>query len=91
MYLCRMRISRLILLTFGLFCLFCWTTPKLSTAQCAMCSLNAENSVKGENTQGRGLNNGILFLLAMPFLIGAGVGILWYTKFRHKETKSSVL
>lgn len=51
-------------------------------AQCAMCSLNAENSVKGENMQGKGLNNGILFLLAMPFLIGAGVGVLWYKKFR---------
>lgn len=60
-------------------------------AQCAMCSLNAENSTQGGNTQGKGLNNGILFLLAMPFLIGAGVGILWYTKFRHKETKSSAL
>ncbi|NGM62919.1 hypothetical protein G5B30_13490 [Sphingobacterium sp. SGG-5] len=78
-------------LTFGIFFSFCWVNPKVSYAQCAMCSLNAENSIKGENTQGRGLNNGILFLLSMPFLIGAGVGILWYTKFRHKEAKSSVL
>lgn len=88
-----MRISRLIMLTLGVFFLSSWATPQLSTAQCAMCSLNAENSTKGENTQGKGLNNGILFLLAMPFLIGAGVGILWYTKFRQKDikSKSSVL
>jgi len=72
-----------------MFISFCLADPQPSTAQCAMCSLNAENSVKGENTQGKGLNNGILFLLSMPFLIGAGVGILWYTKFRHKEAKSS--
>lgn len=53
-----------------------------ASGQCAMCSLNAENSTKEGNTQGKGLNDGILFLLAMPFLIGAGVGILWYKKFR---------
>jgi len=86
-----MRISRLIVLTLGIFFSLCRANPNLSHAQCAMCSLNAENSIKGENTQGKGLNNGILFLLSMPFLIGAGVGILWYTKFRHKEAKSPVL
>jgi len=37
------------------------------------------------------LNNGILFLLGMPFLIGSGVAILWYTKFRKKEEKSPLL
>ncbi|TCV10340.1 hypothetical protein EDC17_103416 [Sphingobacterium alimentarium] len=59
-------------------------------AQCAMCSLNAENSTQNGNTQGQGLNDGILFLLAMPFLIGAGVAILWYKKYRHKEEKSPI-
>lgn len=56
-----------------------------ATAQCAMCSLNAENSTKDGNTQGKGLNDGILFLLAMPFLIAGGVGVLWYKKFRQQE------
>lgn len=59
--------------------------------QCAMCSLNAENSTQNGNTQGKGLNNGILFLLAMPFLIGTGVAVLWYKKYRHKEEKSPIL
>lgn len=66
-------------------------TPLTVKAQCAMCSLNAENSTQHGNTQGKGLNNGILFLLGMPFLIGSGVGILWYTKFRKKEEKASLL
>lgn len=65
--------------------------PVEGTAQCAMCSLNAENSTQHGNTQGKGLNNGILFLLGMPFLIGGGVGVLWYTKFRKKEEKSPLL
>lgn len=63
-----------------------------TSAQCAMCSLNAENSTKEGNMQGKGLNNGILFLLSMPFLIGAGVGLLWYKKFRvSKEARSNSL
>lgn len=60
-------------------------------AQCAMCSLNAENSAQDDSAKGKGLNDGILFLLAMPFVIGAGVGFLWYKRFRNAETKSSLL
>lgn len=65
-------------------------TRTASVAQCAMCSLNAENSTQEGNTQGKGLNKGILFLLAMPFLIGGGIGILWYKKYRTKTERSSV-
>ena len=61
--------------------------PLRGEAQCAMCTLNAENSTKEGNTQGKGLNDGILFLLAMPFIIGAGVGILWYKKYRVKPQR----
>ncbi len=86
-----MKTTRFILSVLAMVVLLSVASLTTSTAQCAMCSLNAENSTKGENTQGKGLNNGILFLLSMPFLIGAGVGILWYVKFRHKETKSSTL
>ncbi|RZM24813.1 MAG: hypothetical protein EOO88_21530 [Pedobacter sp.] len=53
-------------------------------AQCAMCSVNAEQSVKNGNTQGKGLNSGILYLLAIPYLLITGVGVLWYLKYRKK-------
>lgn len=53
-------------------------------AQCAMCTVNAEQSVKNGNTQGKGLNNGILYLLAIPYLLITGIGILWYVKYRKK-------
>jgi hypothetical protein len=55
------------------------------SAQCAMCSLNAENSVENGNTQGNGLNNGILFLLAAPYIAVAAVGYIWYRKYRRKN------
>lgn len=54
-------------------------------AQCAMCSLNAENSVQNGNTEGNGLNSGILYLLAAPYLAVACVGFIWYKKYRRKN------
>ncbi|SEM02789.1 hypothetical protein SAMN05216436_101196 [bacterium A37T11] len=73
-----------------LFFSLLWTLAVVgeSSAQCAMCTLNAENSVAGGNTEGKGLNKGILFLLATPYLATAVVGVLWYKRFRRK--KSSV-
>lgn len=56
-----------------------------SKAQCAMCTLNAEQSVKDGNTQGKGLNKGILFLLAMPYIAVGTIGYLWYKKYRKKQ------
>lgn len=76
--------ARKILLT-GLFVFALSLAAQTSFAQCAMCTLNAENSVKNGNTQGRGLNNGILYLLAAPYLAVAGVGFVWYRKYRRKN------
>lgn len=55
-----------------------------ASAQCAMCSVNAEQSVKNGNTQGKGLNTGILYLLAIPYVLLTGIGVLWYVKYRRK-------
>lgn len=57
-----------------------------ANAQCAMCTANAEMGVKNGNTQTKGLNTGVLYLLAIPFLLAGGVGVLWYTNFRKKNT-----
>ena len=54
-------------------------------AQCSMCTLNAENSVQNGNTQGKGLNNGILYLLAMPYIAVIAVGFIWYKRYRRKD------
>ncbi|WP_316812733.1 hypothetical protein [Pedobacter heparinus] len=56
-----------------------------ANAQCAMCSVNAEQSVKNGNTQGKGLNSGILYLLSIPYLLITGIGVLWYVKYRKKS------
>ncbi len=61
-----------------------------ASAQCSMCTLNAENSVQNGNTEGKGLNNGILYLLAAPYLAIAGVGFLWYKKYRRKNVSMNI-
>lgn len=55
-------------------------------AQCAMCSLTAQAATENGNQQGFGLNDGILFLLFMPYLAVIVIGILWYKKYRKKPT-----
>ncbi len=52
-------------------------------AQCAMCKASAESNMKEHtNNFGAGLNKGILYLLAMPYIL-CGVGVfIWY---RHRK------
>jgi len=57
-------------------------------AQCSMCSLNAEQATKNGNTQGKGLNNGILYLLAIPYVLVAGVGVIWYRNYRKRAVEN---
>lgn len=58
-------------------------------AQCSMCTISAEQGTKNGNTQGKGLNSGILYLLSIPYLLIAGVGVLWYKNYRKKMVSSN--
>jgi len=55
-------------------------------AQCAMCTINAEQGTKNGNTQGNGLNSGVIYLLAIPYVLLAGVGLLWYKRYRSARS-----
>ncbi|MDR6735664.1 MULTISPECIES: hypothetical protein [unclassified Sphingobacterium] len=76
-----MKWFKYLLLIFTLSC----SAASVSYGQCAMCTLNAENGTKEGNMQGKGLNDGILFLLVIPYLAAAGLGYLWYKKYRKKN------
>lgn len=67
------------------FLTFALAQPE-ANAQCAMCTANAEQGARNGNTQTKGINSGVLYLLAIPFLLAGGVGVLWYTNFRKKDT-----
>jgi len=57
-----------------------------SMAQCAMCRVTIENNVSnGDPGIAAGLNTGILYLFAMPYLLIAAIGILWYRHAKRKK------
>ena len=57
-----------------------------ATAQCAMCRAVLE-SEEGQSTA-EGVNNGIMYLMSIPYLLIAGFGfIIYWNFFRTKESK----
>lgn len=70
------RISRFIRLSALLFLLAGSAAP--ASAQCPMCRMSAESNLKNGGTDGRGLNAGILYMLALPYLTAAGIGFWWW-------------
>ena len=63
------------------------TTSEVATAQCVMCKAVGEQSSKLDGL-GRGLNAGILFLMAIPYiLMSLGALIIW-RRFNKQEGKS---
>jgi hypothetical protein len=59
-------------------------------AQCAMCTTAVESNSKSGAKTTNGLNNGIVYLLAAPYLAVAAVGLLWYKKYRRKNVSLDV-
>lgn len=53
-----------------------------SYAQCPMCKMAAESNMKGGGAAGQGLNNGILYLLIIPYMM---VGIFFILYKRSKR------
>lgn len=78
------KVLLLILLVFSLTAV----NIPVSTAQCAMCSINADQGIENGNTQTKGINAGVLSLLAAPFLLMGGIGILWYRKYKEPRTSN---
>lgn len=54
--------------------------PQVSAAQCAMCRAVLENG--GNDAVAEGINNGIVYLMAIPYILVAGVFYLVYRKLK---------
>jgi len=52
---------------------------------CPMCKTSLEEARKNGSKVGNTLNNGILYLLALPYLIAATFGIIWYRNTKAKK------
>ncbi|MEZ4919543.1 MAG: hypothetical protein R2792_10625 [Saprospiraceae bacterium] len=81
-----MKYSKLIL-GFALVLILVVLIPSDVLAQCPMCRMSAESNLANGGTAGRGLNTGILYILAMPYLLVLSIGIWWYRN-RKKEANA---
>lgn len=64
--------------------------PQVAEAQCPMCRMSAESNLKNGGTDGRGLNNGILYMLATPYMIIGVIGFMWWRN-RRKEGEDDLV
>nr|WP_299341714.1 hypothetical protein [Allomuricauda sp.] len=55
-------------------------TPQLAEAQCAMCRAVVESEGNAETAEA--LNDGIVYLMAIPYILVAGLGYFIYRKMR---------
>jgi len=58
-----------------------------STSQCAMCKAVVEANLESGDDIGSGLNDGILYLMATPYIFVLLFGIFFYLQKRKKGVK----
>ncbi|AGC76722.1 hypothetical protein LX97_01380 [Nonlabens dokdonensis] len=66
-----------------LIVLIVFSVPAFAKAQCAMCRAVIESS--GDTAAAQGLNNGITYLMAFPYIL---VGAIIYMIYRNTQKKS---
>ena len=71
--------NKLLLLVVAFF-----STTNLN-AQCAMCKAVVESNLKEGGSVGAGLNHGILYLMAMPYIAALLFGVFYFLQ-KRKET-----
>lgn len=81
LYICRMKKAAVVLLILGIVLL----SADVFAQGCPMCKTSLEEARKNGSSVGNTINNGILFLLAIPYLIAAVFGIVWYKNSRSKK------
>ena len=70
-----------------IFIIFILLTFKTKvSAQCAMCKAVVEANLKEGGSAGAGLNEGILYLMAMPYVAIILFGIFYYFQKRKNQT-----
>ncbi len=79
------KFLRAIVFIFSLVAFMAFTDITAS-AQCVLCrsSVEANRADNKLSKFGNGLNKGILFLMAVPYVLVGTVGFLWYRSSRKK-------
>lgn len=61
--------------------------PSLADAQCAMCNETARTGTADHPENAKALNNGILFLMALPYILLSTLLFIWW-RWRKKSQKT---
>lgn len=61
-----------------------------ANAQCPMCRMSAESNLKNGGTAGKGLNAGILYMLALPYSLVGVIGFIWWKHNRRIREEDEV-
>lgn len=54
-------------------------------SQCAMCKAVVESDLANGGTAGKGINSGIMYLMAFPYVLICIVGYMLYKHFKNKK------
>lgn len=76
----EVRFSRILKINFFLLVCFCLSLS--ANAQCAMC--RAALSGEGNKAKAAAVNDGIVYLMVIPYLL---VGVIGYVIYRMKKNK----
>jgi hypothetical protein len=68
------------------FTIIAFAIPFLSSAQCAMCRASLES--EGNVAKSESLNDGIVYLMVIPYFLVGVVGIIIYIMFYKKKNNS---
>lgn len=59
------------------------------SAQCAMCKAVLESNMQsGEEAVGKGINDGIIYIMFVPYLL---VGIVGFLMYRHYKKTNGII
>jgi uncharacterized paraquat-inducible protein A len=56
-------------------------------AQCAMCKAVLESNMENGGTAAAGINNGILYLMFIPYILIGTVGFFIYRHYKNNNTE----
>jgi hypothetical protein len=58
---------------------------------CPMCKTSLEEARKNGSQVGNTLNSGILYLLALPYMVASVFGVIWYRNYKAKKNTNTQL
>lgn len=83
-----MKIKKFHIILFLLVIIW-FAMPVLADAQCAMCNATASTATESNKEGALSLNSGILFLMAIPYILLTTLVIIWWRYRKQKRNEQS--